>query len=270
MIKDNKTQTLFSKDKIKQQKLPYDPFWYKDITILYNFDRLTDFIPTKQMNFAEQLNAFVRFALYFSILLFILYKNYMVFYVFIITMLITLFIYEYWDMPVKNFEIQEEFENLQKQFSINKDQHLNTDGSVCTKPTKDNPFMNVLVTDIVDNPDKPPNCPLTPIVNEQIEDKFSYNLYKDIDDIWNKNNSQREFYTNPSTTIPNDRESFQKWLYETGPTCKEDSIMCNQRLALDHGVPNSGSIEQLKAFNEQISPTCLKDCKPNTNTYYQQ
>ena len=34
--------------------------------------------------------------------------------------------------------------------------------------------------------------------------------------------SSRQFYTNPSTTIPNDQEAFAKWLYyNPEKTCKE-------------------------------------------------
>ena len=45
--------------------------------------------------------------------------------------------------------------------------------------------------------------------------------------MFGKLNSQRNFYTTPSTTIPNDRESFQKWLYNTPQTCKENQEFCN-------------------------------------------
>ena len=50
-----------------------------------------------------------------------------------------------------------------------------------------------------------------------------FNLYKDVSDIFSKNNSQRQFYTTPVTTIPNDQGSFADWLYKTPPTCKENN-----------------------------------------------
>ena len=44
-----------------------------------------------------------------------------------------------------------------------------------------------------------------------------------IRNIFSKNNSQRQFYTTPVTTIPNDQKSFANWLYKTPPTCKENN-----------------------------------------------
>ena len=43
----------------------------------------------------------------------------------------------------------------------------------------------------------------------------------DIDDIYSKYNSQRQFYTMPNTSIPNKQKEFALWLYNRGPTCKE-------------------------------------------------
>ena len=58
-------------------------------------------------------------------------------------------------------------------------------------------------------------------VKKEIEKDFSYNLYQGADDVYNKRNSQREFYTNPGTTIPNDRNTLLKWAYHLPPTCKQ-------------------------------------------------
>jgi patatin-like phospholipase/acyl hydrolase len=56
------------------------------------------------------------------------------------------------------------------------------------------------------------------------------NLYRDVGDLYGKSNSQREFYTAPSTTIPNNQTSFAKWCYSVGPTCKERSIYCTPEM----------------------------------------
>ena len=40
--------------------------------------------------------------------------------------------------------------------------------------------------------------------------------------MFGRSQSQREFYTMPSTSIPNDQGSYQDWLYKIpGKTCKE-------------------------------------------------
>ena len=41
--------------------------------------------------------------------------------------------------------------------------------------------------------------------------------------VFGKNNSQREFYTAPVTTIPNNQGDFADWCYKTGKTCKENN-----------------------------------------------
>ena len=41
-------------------------------------------------------------------------------------------------------------------------------------------------------------------------------------DVFGKTQGQRQFVSMPSTTIPNDVDSYQKWLYKIpGKTCKE-------------------------------------------------
>jgi len=95
-----------------------------------------------------------------------------------------------------------------------------------TVPSKPNPFMNVLINEISDYPTKPPaKYTMSTPVKSELDSQFENKVYSDPGDVWNKNQSQREFYTMPSTSIPNDRESYQNWLYRTpGKTCKEGNM----------------------------------------------
>ena len=86
-----------------------------------------------------------------------------------------------------------------------------------------NPFDNVLVKEIKYTPTRPaaPNIRTT---NARIalDDFFRVQWYSDPTDVFGKSQSQRQFVTQPSTTIPNDQGSFQNWLYKIpGKTCKE-------------------------------------------------
>ena len=56
-------------------------------------------------------------------------------------------------------------------------------------------------------------------INSNLEEK----VFRESDDIYNKSTMDRQFYTVPSTTIPNERELFTEWLYERGPSCKENN-----------------------------------------------
>ena len=79
---------------------------------------------------------------------------------------------------------------------------------------------------ITDDRDRAPACKPTEEVKEEIEDKFNTNLYRDVGDVFNKSHGQLIFHTMPSTTIQNEQTKFAKWLYKTGPTCKERTIDC--------------------------------------------
>ncbi len=95
----------------------------------------------------------------------------------------------------------------------------------CRKPTADNPFMNVVFSDYLDASNTPEPCNSDETKDES---KFLYNssIYRNIEDVFERENSQRLFYTLPITTIPNKQKDFADWLYKTGPQCKENTSKC--------------------------------------------
>ena len=52
-----------------------DVFWYNDFSILFKYNRLDEFFPTKDMTIEEQLNSIVRLSFYISLILVIYTKN---------------------------------------------------------------------------------------------------------------------------------------------------------------------------------------------------
>ena len=96
-------------------------------------------------------------------------------------------------------------------------------GLPLTNPTPRNPFMNVLPDEVKYNPNRPEAASVDgPVVKATLDDFFRVNWFSDPTDVFGRNQSQREFITMPSTTIPSDRESYQNWLYKIpGKTCKE-------------------------------------------------
>jgi hypothetical protein len=83
--------------------------------------------------------------------------------------------------------------------------------------------MNVLIDEIKYNPKRPEAANIGgPVVKATLDDFFRVNWYSDPTDVFGKSQSQRQFVTMPASTIPNDRESYQNWLYKIpGKTCKE-------------------------------------------------
>ena len=92
-----------------------------------------------------------------------------------------------------------------------------------TLPTARNPFMNVLVDEIKYNPTRPVAGSITdPSVKVALDDFFRTEFNADPTDVFGRSQSQRQFVSMPSTSIPNDQGSYQDWLYKIpGKTCKE-------------------------------------------------
>jgi len=98
-------------------------------------------------------------------------------------------------------------------------------------PSSKNLFMNVLLDEYKYNPDRPAAAPVTdPMVKQVFDDYFKVQWFSDPTDVFGKSQNQRQFVTQPSTSVPNDRKSFQEWLYKIpNRTCKEGGQYCTDQ-----------------------------------------
>ena len=212
-----------------------DLFWLNDPKILFSNKRWIEFFPTPELSLTEKLNSLVRLSFYICIVLLVFYKNYLYLYIPIFTLLFTYLIYKNNKSVVEELSsnvglFQSELASIdpekQQLYKINLSDTKIEENKNCTLPTVNNPFMNI--NQITDKRNKEAAC--TYYDNEEIaknvEKDFNFNLYRDVSDLYNKRNSQREYYTMPSTTIPNDQTSFARWCYLSPPTCKEESVRC--------------------------------------------
>lgn len=183
-----------------------DPFWKDDITVLYRYDRIVEFVPTVDMALNERLNALTRFSIYLGVLLCLVYNTPNFLYLPLATMALMCIVYlNYPDLLMKISQL----------------------GGAASyqQPTRDNPFMNVMLSDYTANPQRAPAGDVTdPKISSAMNKEFSSGLYRDANDIWDRNNSQRQYYSMPSSTIPNDRASFMNWCWKTPPTCKDGNL----------------------------------------------
>lgn len=175
-----------------------------------------DFIPNKSMSLVQQLNASIRFVLYFcSIMLIIDPTNigrYLA--IFIIVGLATALVY-----------LNDTNEtSMKKQIMEHLNIQCDANDVIGAKPTKENPFMNFMFDDHMNFPSKTAADPLSKDVQKQIQVEFEKNQFHDVDDVFNRQNSSRQFYTMPCTSVVNDRESFMKACYNLPKTRKEESI----------------------------------------------
>ena len=109
---------------------------------------------------------------------------------------------------------------------------------------KRNPFGNVLLTDINDDPEKKPAAPaFNPDVYDEINasakktiqmlnpgiKNTNKQLYGDLAENFEFDESMRNFYSTPNTKVCNDQTAFAEYLYGNMPSCKEgDSFTCIQ------------------------------------------
>ena len=188
-----------------------EKIWYEDVLGFMGNDNYYRVIPIQTMTMEEKLNALVRFFIYLGVVLALLRSNYKYLFFGIVAAMTSVALYEY----EKNRKVRTE-KFLQK-YNIDV-----VDNKVCSRSTVNNPFMNPSVIDISENPDRPAACFLeNDKVHDLVEHNFEENLFRDVSDLYGKMSSQRQFYTVPSTTIPNDQDGFAKWLYRTQPSCKE-------------------------------------------------
>ena len=95
------------------------------------------------------------------------------------------------------------------------------------KPTKENPYANIVFTDYLDatNIAGPVNIDDKDI-QKDMQNMYNSTIYRNFNDVYERENSQRIFFTQPITSVPNSQTDFANWLYKTGPTCKENTEFC--------------------------------------------
>lgn len=190
-----------------------EKIWFKDYKNLINENNVDKFFPSASMTFEEKMNSIMRLSIYFSLVLLIIKKDINVFFVPLLAGVFTWFLYTGEQKKLKNEEYFLSRMNLYKDPRTSK---------LCYKPTPNNPFMNILMSDYTQQPRRPQACNVTKgHVKKMAQEYFNRNLYRDVGDIYQKNASDRNFYTTPSTTIPNAQDDFVKFAYPIGKTCKE-------------------------------------------------
>jgi Ca2+/Na+ antiporter len=172
---------------------------------------MINFFPSYDMSFKEKIITLGYLIIFISVIASLLFRKISFFLFGIIIMLLLYYVYLY--NQQSKIKIKEEL-NTQNRDIIN--------NKFCVKPNKNNPFMNPNI--INDNNNNLKACFIDDRkIKRQINTFFKDPVYKDVNDIYDTNYSQRQFYTMPSTTIPNDQEALGKWLYDRKKTCKENN-----------------------------------------------
>jgi hypothetical protein len=208
-------------------------FWLNDPT--------SQLWPEKSMGTDAKLNAITRLVIILSILGYLITQNMRVLITGSVTVLAIIILHytqrKTTEQPIGASPAKEGFKNLSRS-------QLNT--QEFTRPSQDNPMMNVLLPQIQDNPNRPAAAPaFNPIIEKEINKSvkksvvanFDDNtgikerLFNDLGDQFDLDMSMRQWYSTASTTIPNDQKSFADFCYGDMISCKEgNAIACTQSM----------------------------------------
>jgi hypothetical protein len=224
------------------------PFWSNDPTILFNKESLLQIWPKQQMTFESKLNAISRLVIIMTLLGFIFTRNFNLIIIGILTLAILYTLYK--------LRKQQLVSSLTKKegFSVNSSMQPSdlTSSQMLTDPvslesvlrsdfhptTKKNPFGNVLLTDIGDTPDRRAAAPsFNPVVYDEIDTAVkkqtqmlnpsiintNKQLYGDLYENFQKDNSMMRFYSTPNSRVANDQGAYSEYLYGALYSGKEDT-----------------------------------------------
>jgi hypothetical protein len=175
---------------------------------IFRKDKLFEFWPTSFQSAKDRVAATTRFVIYAMSILYLIKRDARILALGILVLAALYFLY------------------TNNQIPDGKIRPTQTEGrapywarDTVTMPTIDNPMGNVLMTDYVDNPDRPPAA-------------WSASVKPQTDVVWdfihpfeNKKEAQRNFYTPASTTIPNDQNAFAEGAFgaKFAPFAKDGS-----------------------------------------------
>lgn len=229
------------------------PFWANDPNIILNQKYIFEFFPTENMSYEQKLNAITRLIVLLTIVGFfftlsvrlIVVSSITIFSIFLLYRFHTEKISKRQSMKKENFaSANENRNNLANNVISQNNEEPPSFNKVFDHPSDNNPFSNVLMTDYDFNPNKKPAAPsYTDTVVESINNKtkelitnvnptqpdISDKLFRDLGDELYFEQSMRQFYSNPSTTIPNDQTSFADFCYGGMISCKEGNMLACAR-----------------------------------------
>jgi Ca2+/Na+ antiporter len=171
-------------------------------------------LPSYDMTFKEKIMILANLILFISFIATLVFRDISFILFAIIVLLLLYYVYLY--------ERDKKKETIEKLGMEN----INfIDNSYCIQPSIDNPLMNPnMIDDGNDGNNNIKPCNIENCgIKRKIDSYFKQRLYKDVNDIYDRNFSQRQFYTVPASTIPNDQEGFSRWLYYREKTCKENN-----------------------------------------------
>jgi len=226
-------------------------FWINEPSILLNKDYILQVWPSSKMSYEEKLNAISRLVIILTVLGFILTMNKSILLIGIVTLVAIFAMYKMRKQKVTKDMLdgsKEGFSGIdvknQQETIINPDTLKSYLKSEFMPVNKKNPLGNVLLTEIMDNPTRKP---APPSFNTEVYEDINVStkkmvqslnpgikntnkqLYGDLGEQFEFDQSQWSFYSTPNTKIPNDQGAFADYLYGDMPSCRDgNAFACVQ------------------------------------------
>jgi hypothetical protein len=208
-----------------------EQFWIYNPYVL--FESITNIWPKNGMDFNEKINALSRLIFILTCLGYLFTKNFKIVISGVVTLII-LVLYHKKEQPKR--KEKEGFQN----FKENINEEIN---KVFTSPSDNNPLMNVNLDEYKLNPERKM---AEPSFDEKVEEKINDSalnfidnninntLIKDLGDANNFENSMRNYYTMPSTTIPNNQKAFSEFCYGSMKSCRDGEVDQCSKIATEN------------------------------------
>lgn len=221
--------------------------WYKDPSILFTRESWYKFVPIANMTVTEALNAVLRFTIYFSSIMSATTGETQ--YLLIIPMVMIATVLFDQILPdgttLESFAIKTNVKGGKEKY---------------TMPSNNNPFMNVLLTEIQDDPNRPDAAPINQRdIKEKIYKTFQHtnDIHMDTSDLFDQSQAMRTFNTMQSATVPNDLDGFKKWLAKgiDEPDYSSAAPARHAKTSSEGYVEAKGSMKALKSSTSKPTGT---------------
>ncbi len=220
--------------------------WFNEPLILFDKNGITEIIPAEDMSYERKINAFTRMLLVLTLLGFWMTYSYKIIVACVVIFVLLYVTYRYGKKKLTADLVKEGFAKIQVHPSTAGARANATATGETTleeivrtefqESTRKNPFGNVLLTDIMDDPERK-SAP--PAFNVDIEKNITQNVKRAVQrmnptientnkqlygDLWQEfelDRSNRAFYSTANTRVANDQGAFAKFLYGYMPSAKE-------------------------------------------------
>ena len=231
-------------------------FWTNEPTILLNKEYIFDLWPTSNMNYEQKLNAITRLIIIITILGYILTSSVRILVTGIVTIVVIFVMYKMRKQKLTSEIMKERTKMSGNQASFDNTKKITNPETLQSAlksefkmGNKKNPFSNVLLTDIMDDPDR--NA-APPSFNPEVDVDITKNIKKSVQfmnpgikntnkqlygELWENfelDQSNRAFFSTANTRVVNDQGAFSKFLYGDMPSAKGNSVEDNLQREKDN------------------------------------